>query len=161
MIEIRNANAEDNDQIWEIIKEVISKGDTYTFDPNSSKETMLNYWFGPDRDTYVATDKGKIVGTFLIRPNQPGLGAHVANGAYMVRESASGKGIGKKMGEFSLVEAKRLGYTAMQFNIVIKSNTRAVHLWQSLGFEIIGEIPDAFNHKENGLTNAYIMYRRL
>ena len=161
MIEIRKANAEDKDQIWEIIREVISKGDTYTFDPNSSKETMLNYWYGPDRHTYVATDKGKIVGTFMIRDNQPGLGAHIANGAYMVSEAASGKGIGKKMGEFSLAEAKRLGYTAMQFNIVIKSNTRAVHLWQNLGFKIIGEIPDAFNHKENGMTNAYIMYRKL
>ena len=74
MIEIRNANAEDSDQIWEIIREVISKGDTYTFDPNSSKEMMLNYWYGPDRYTYVATDKGKIVGTFLIRDNQPGPG---------------------------------------------------------------------------------------
>ena len=65
------------------------------------------------------------------------------------------------MGEFSLAEAKRLGYTAMQFNIVIKSNARAVNLWQNLGFKIIGEIPDAFNHKENGMTNAYIMYRKL
>jgi len=161
VIEIRKANAEDSGQIWEIIKEVISKGDTYTFDPNSSKESMLNYWYGPDRHTYVATDKGIIVGTFLIRDNQPGLGAHIANGAYMVSEAASGKGIGKKMGEFSLAEAKRLGYTAMQFNIVIKSNTRAVHLWQNLGFKIIGEIPDAFNHKKNGMTNAYIMHRKL
>ena len=161
MIEIRKANAEDKDQIWEIIKEVISKGDTYTFDPNTHKETMLNYWYGPDRYTYVATDNRKIVGTFYIKINQPGLGAHIANGAYMVSETASGKGIGKKMGEFSLEEAKRLGYTAMQFNIVIKSNARAVNLWQNLGFKIIGEIPDAFNHKENGMTNAYIMYRKL
>jgi ribosomal protein S18 acetylase RimI-like enzyme len=161
VVEIRNANPEDSDQIWEIIKEVISKGDTYTFDPNTSKDAMLNYWYGPDRYTYVAIEKGKIVGTFMIRDNQPGLGAHIANGAYMVSESASGKGIGKKMGEFSLAEAKRLGYRAMQFNIVIKSNLRAVHLWQHLGFKIIGEIPDAFNHKENGMTNAYIMYRKL
>ena len=100
MIEIRKAMSEDSDQIWEIIREVISKGDTYTFDPNSSKETMLNYWYGPDRHTYVATDKGKIVGTFMIRDNQPGLGAHIANGAYMVSEAASGKGIGKRWGNF-------------------------------------------------------------
>ena len=161
MIEIRNANAEDSDQIWEIIREVISKGDTYVFDPNSSKEAMLNYWYGPDQAYLCGNCKGKIVGTFMIRDNQPGLGAHVANGSYMVSEAASGKGIGKKMGEFSLAEAKRLGYTAMQFNIVIKSNARAVQLWQNLGFKIIGEIPDAFNHKENGMTNAYIMYRKL
>jgi len=113
VIEIRKANEEDNDQIWEIIREVISKGDTYTFDPRASKETMLDYWCGPDRHTYVATDKGKIVGTFMIRDNQPGLGSHIANGSYMVSETASGQGIGKKMGEFSLAEAKRLGYLAM------------------------------------------------
>ena len=160
-MEIRKATAEDSSQVWEIIKEVISKGDTYTFDPGSSKETMLNFWYGSDRHTYVAIDNGKIVGSFMIRDNQPGLGAHVANGSYMVSEAASGKGIGKKMGEFSLSEAKRLGYKAMQFNIVIKSNVRAVNLWQNLGFKIIGEIPDAFNHKQNGLTNAYIMHRKL
>ena len=161
MLAIRKAVPGDHDQIWEIIKEVISKGDTYAFDPDSSKETMLDYWCGDDRYTYVATDNGEIQGTFVIKDNQPGLGSHIANAGYMVTEKAAGKGIGKAMGEFSLEEAKRLGYTAMQFNIVVKSNTRAIQLWQKLGFMIIGEIPDAFKHKQNGFTNAYIMYRKL
>jgi L-amino acid N-acyltransferase YncA len=161
MIEIRKATSEDIDQIWEIIREVVSKGDTYTFSPDASRESMLNYWFGVDRHTYAVSDNGNVVATFMIRDNQPGLGSHIANGSYMVSESASGKGIGKLMGEFSLAEAKRLGYKAMQFNIVIKSNVRAVNLWKKLGFLIIGEIPDAFNHKLNGMTNAYIMYRQL
>lgn len=157
MIEIRAATTEDLDQVWGIIKEVISKGDTYVFVPNSSKEYMLKYWYGPDRYTYVATVMGKVVGTFMIRDNQPGLGSHVANGSYMVSEEAFGKGVGRRMGEYSLMEAKRLGYKAMQFNIVIKSNVRAVQLWQRLGFEIVGELPEAFNHLKNGMTNAYIM----
>src|SRR4051794_12961457 len=161
MLIIRKAIPEDRDEIWNIIHEVISKGDTYTFDPNSSRETMLAYWCGEDKHTYVATDNGVIVGTFIIKDNQPGLGSHIANASYMVSEKVSGKGVGKAMGAFSLEEAKRLGYLAMQFNIVIKSNTRAVQLWQKLGFKIIGEVPEAFNHKENGLTNAYIMYRKL
>jgi ribosomal protein S18 acetylase RimI-like enzyme len=161
MLDIRKAIPEDYDQIWNIIQEVISKGDTYAFDPNSSRQAMLDYWCGDDRYTYVATDNGEVLGTFVIKDNQPGLGSHIANAGYMVTEKAAGKGIGKTMGEFSLEEAKRLGYTAMQFNIVVKSNTRAVQLWQKLGFTIIGEIPDAFNHKQNGLTNAYIMYRKL
>ena len=160
MLTIRKAIPEDYNQIWNIIKEVISKGDTYTFDPNSSREKMLAYWCGQDNHTYVATDDEEIVGTFIIKDNQPGLGSHIANASYMVSEKASGKGVGKAMGAFSLEEAKRLGYRAMQFNIVVKSNTRAVQLWQKLGFNIIGEIPDAFNHKENGLTNAYTMYRK-
>ena len=161
MIEIRKAVATDADKIWNIIKEVIATGDTYVFDPASSKEKMLGYWYGPDRHTYVALVDGEVAGTFVIKDNQPDLGSHVANAAYMTSPHASGQGIGKKMGEFSLEEARRLGYKAMQFNIVIKSNTRAVQLWQKLGFAIMAEIPDAFDHKSNGLTNAYIMYRKL
>ena len=79
----------------------------------------------------------------------------------MTLPAASGQGIGKTMGEFSLEEAKRLGYKAMQFNMVIKSNERALRLWEKLGFKIVGEIPEAFNHRQNGLTNAYILYSKL
>jgi ribosomal protein S18 acetylase RimI-like enzyme len=161
MIEIRKATTADHDQIWKIIQQVIAKGDTYVFDPASPKEKMLAFWCGADRHTYVATLAGKVVGTFLIKDNQPDLGAHIANGAYMVAADAGGLGIGKTMGEFSIEEAKRLGYKAMQFNFVIKSNERAVRLWEKLGFKIIGEIPEAFDHQQNGLTNAYIMYRKL
>ncbi|GAB3888615.1 GNAT family N-acetyltransferase [Spirosoma agri] len=161
MIDIREVVPADNDQIWAIIQPVISAGDTYVFDPKSSKAQMLTYWCGPDKHTYVASIDGNVVGTFILKDNQPGLGAHIANGSYMTLGTASGQGVGRAMGEFSLVEAKRLGYKAMQFNCVVKSNERAVRLWQKLGFTIIGEVPDAFNHKQNGLTNAYIMYRKL
>jgi ribosomal protein S18 acetylase RimI-like enzyme len=161
MIEIRKAQSQDQDQIWEIIRQVIAEGDTYVFSPDSSKEKMLAYWFGQDKHTYVATIDSKIVGTFLIKDNQPDLGSHIANAAYMTSPASTGQGVGKTMGEFSLVEAKRLGYKAMQFNIVIASNQRAVRLWQKLGFAIIGEIPEAFDHKQLGLTNAFIMYRKL
>jgi len=161
MIEIRKARPEDADDIWRIIRTVIATGDTYAFDPSSSREKMLDFWCGPDKHTYVAISDGEIAGTFLIKDNQPGLGAHIANGAYMTLPQAGGKGIGRRMGEFSLEEARRLGYTAMQFNIVVKSNQRAVRLWQQLGFTIIGEIPEAFRHQTLGLTNAYIMYRKL
>ena len=161
MLVIRKIIPEDFDSIWIILKEVISKGDSFTFDPDTPKESMMNYWLGKDKHVYVSIDNENIVGSFIIKDNQPGLGSHIANAAYIVSERASGKGVGKTMGAFSIQEAKRLGYKAMQFNIVVKSNTRAVNLWQSLGFNIIGEIPDAFNHKENGLTNAYIMYRKL
>lgn len=161
MMEIRKACFEDYDQIWEIIKQVISSGDTYVFAPDSSKEKMLAYWCGKDKHTFVATINGRIAGTFILKDNQPDLGSHIANASYMTLPSASGRGIGKAMGEFSLQEAKRLGYKAMQFNLVVKSNEKAIALWMKLGFEIIGEIPHAFNHKEKGLTNAYIMYRKL
>ena len=161
MIEIREARLEDQDQIWEIIRQVIAAGDTYVFNPDSPKEKMLAYWFAQDKHTYVATIDNKVVGTFLIKDNQPDLGSHIANAAYMTSPAESGQGIGRTMGEFSLAEAKRLGYKAMQFNIVVSSNQRAVRLWQKLGLTIIGEIPEAFNHKQLGLTNAFIMYRKL
>ncbi len=161
MIEIRKALPEDAHQIWSIIHSVISSGDTYVFDPESSKEKMLAYWYGPEKQTYVTILNNSIVGTLIITNNQPDLGSHIANASYMTLPSASGQGIGKAMGEFSLEEAKRLGYKAMQFNIVVKSNDRAVRLWKKLGFEIVGEIPEAFNHIKNGLTNTYIMYRKL
>jgi len=161
MIEIRKAGATDADGIWNIIKEVIATGDTYVFDPASSKEKMLGFWLAQDKYTFVALLKGEIVGTFLIKDNQPDLGSHIANAAYMTLPKASGQGIGKMMAAFSLEEAKRMGYKAMQFNFVIKSNVRAVQLWQKLGFNIIGEIPEAFNHRRDGWTNAYIMYRKL
>jgi ribosomal protein S18 acetylase RimI-like enzyme len=161
MIEIRKAKPADHDQIWEIIRQVISKGDTYVFDPASPKEKMLDFWCSEGKHTYVATIAGKVAGTFLLKDNQPDLGRHIANGAYMVLPDAGGLGIGKAMGEFSIEEARRLGYKAMQFNFVIKSNERAVKLWEKLGFKIIGEIPEAFDHQQNGLTNAYIMYQKL
>lgn len=161
MIEIKKAVVSDQPRIWEIIKSIIAAGDTYAFAPDSSEEKMLAFWCGADKQTYVARLEDEIVGTFFLKPNQPDLGAHIANAGYMVAPEASGKGIGKTMAEFSLEEARKLGYAAMQFNFVVKSNANAIRLWQTLGFQIIGEIPEAFRHREKGLTSALIMYRRL
>lgn len=161
MIQIRTAEPTDRDYIWQIIHKVIARGDTYVFDPESSREQMLSYWCGEDKHTYVATIDEKLVGTFIITDNFPDLGSHVANASYMTLPSAFGKGIGRSMGEFSLNEAKRLGYRAMQFNIVAKTNDRAIRLWQKLGFEIKGVIPEAFNHRELGYVDACIMWRML
>jgi ribosomal protein S18 acetylase RimI-like enzyme len=161
MIEIREAIETDQPRVWEIIKSVISGGNSYVFYPDSPEEKIIAHWFAADKKTYVAILDKRIVGTFYLKANQPGLGSHVANAGYMVAPEAKGIGVGRTMAEFSLEEARRLGYSAMQFNFVVKSNAVAVRLWLSLGFEIIGEIPDAFQHAENGLTNALIMYRKL
>src|ERR1700709_1692942 len=129
MIKIRKALLTDQDDIWQIIKEVISNGDTLVFAPGSPKEKMLGVWCGADKHTYVALSGNEIVGTFFIKENQPDLGSHIANAGYMTSPSVFGKGIGITMGEFSILEAKKLGFKAMQFNIVVKSNSRAVSLW--------------------------------
>ena len=161
MAEIRKAEEGDRQAIWKIIKAVIAGGDTYVFSPDSTEDEMMAGWFSAEKHTYVAELDGRVIATFWLKANQPGLGKHVGNAAYMVSPEAHGKGIGRKIAVWSLDEARRLGFTAMQFNFVVKSNANAVALWQKLGFEIIGEIPDAFDHKQNGLTNAYIMYRKL
>jgi ribosomal protein S18 acetylase RimI-like enzyme len=161
MTQIRNASELDKPGIWEIIKAVIATGDTYAFTPDTPEDEMLAYWFSPEKHVYVAEEDGAILGTYWLKANQPGLGSHVGNGAYMVSPAAKGKGIGRLMAEHSIEEARRIGFKSIQFNFVVKSNQVAVKLWKSVGFEIIGEIPDAFDHKRNGLTNAYIMYRKL
>lgn len=161
MVEIRKAVDEDQPAVWQIIQAVIAAGDTYVFEPETPEDEMMEYWFSPDKHNYLAVLDGEVVGTFWLKANQPGLGSHVGNAAYMVSPMAKGKGVGRLMAEYSLDEARRLGFTAMQFNFVVKSNSVAVRLWQSVGFSIIGEIPNAFRHAENGYTNAYIMYREL
>jgi len=161
MTEIRTATDADQPAVWQIIEAVISTGDTYVFAPDSPKDEMIEYWFAPEKHVYIAEQNNQVVGTFWLKPNQPGLGSHVCNAAYMVGPEAAGKGVGRRMAEFSLDEARRLGFTAMQFNFVVKSNTAAVRLWESIGMQVIGEIPDAFDHIRDGMTNALIMYRKL
>ena len=161
MINIRKSNSTDANDIWEILNPIILEGDSFAFSPQATRQEILDYWFSSNKYTYTALLNGKIVGTFFIQDNQPGLGSHVANAGYATSPQAYGQGIGKQMGIFSLSEARRLGYKAMQFNIVVKTNERAVKLWKDLGFKVIGEIPEAFQHRTLGLVNAYIMYQKL
>jgi L-amino acid N-acyltransferase YncA len=158
---IRLATQTDHEAVWHIISNVISTGDTYVFAPDSSKEKMLNYWFSEDKRTYVAEQNNQIVGTFYLKENQMDLGSHIVNAGYMVSENARGMGIGQAMAMFSFEEAKRLGFHGMQFNLVVKTNEKAVKLWLKLGFKIIGEIPEAYKHSSLGYVNAYIMYQKL
>lgn len=160
-LDFRLAQPQDQKSLWEIIRHIIRKGGTYVFSPDSSEQEMMEYWMGTDKSTFVAEMDGKIVGTFYLKQNQPGLGNHVCNAGFMVDEKESGKGIGRKMGLFALEEAKKSGYLAMQFNFVVSTNQAAVKLWQSLGFDIIGEIPEAYRHPEKGLVGVYVMYRKL
>ncbi len=158
---IRPATTTDADALWPIIQPIIAAGDTWAFAPDTSREEMLAFWLSPALDTYVAEVNGEIVGTFFMKNNQPGLGAHVANAGYMVHPAHNGKGIGRAMGLFSLDEARRLGYRAMQFNIVVKTNERAVRLWESLGFQTVGELPGAYQHRTLGFVDALVMYQSL
>ena len=160
-MQIRPGTNADHDAIWNIFHEIVVAGDTYAFDPNMSREEALAYWFRDDTHTYVAEKNGGIVGTYILRPNQSGPGSHVANAAFMVASDAQSSGVGRRMAEHCLSEARRMGFRAMQFNFVVSTNTAAIHLWKQLGFKIVGALPGAFRHPEKGYVDVYIMFRSL
>jgi ribosomal protein S18 acetylase RimI-like enzyme len=161
MLTIRQACPADCDAIWSILEPVIRAGDTYTLDRDMSRESALAYWFSAHHEVFVGEDAAQIVGTYFLRPNQQGGGSHVANCGYITAPSATGRGVARAMCAHSLERAKAHGFRAMQFNFVVSTNERAVRLWQSFGFEIVGRLPQAFLHPVAGYTGAYVMYRLL
>ena len=160
-LQIRRARKEDRKIIWQIFHAVVAGGDTYVFDPNISRWKALACWLGPNTRCYVALSDQGIVGSYILKANQPGLGSHVANAGFMVSPSARGRGIGRAMAEHCLRQAGRLGFRAMQFNFVVATNKPALRLWKDLGFKIVGTLPGAFRHTQRGFVDVYVMYRFL
>ncbi len=158
---IRPALADDRPVIWSIIGPVICAGETYALDRDMSEEAALAYWTGPDREAFVAEEDGEILGTYYLRANQTGGGSHVCNCGYMTAPAAAGRGIARRMCLHSLDRARARGYRAMQFNFVVSTNERAVRLWESLGFAIVGRLPGAFDHPAHGFVDALIMFQSL
>jgi len=158
---IRPATAADDDAIWRILEPTFRAGETYPIPRDIDRAGALAYWRTPGHDVFVAEEDGKILGTYYLRANTRGGGAHVANCGYIVAPEAYGRGLARAMCEHSLVRARERGFCAMQFNFVIASNARAVTLWQSCGFAIVGTLPEAFAHPARGFVDAYIMYRQL
>ncbi len=162
-MKIRKADqAQDYEKIWDIFSRVIQTGDTYVFDPDTPKEALRTHWFADYMDTFVAVDdEDTVCGTYFIKPNQIGLGNHIANCGYMVHPGHQGKGIGKVLCAHSIAFARQKGYAGIQFNIVVSTNANAVKLWQQFGFEIIGTTPKGFRHQALGLVDTYIMFKDL
>jgi len=160
---IRNATADDWRQIWPFLHQIVAARETYAYDPEMDEGTARELWLaGPPRRTTVAVDgDGTVLGTASMYPNHQGPGSHVASASFMVDPHASGQGVGRALGEEALAWARANGYRAMQFNAVVATNARAVALWRSLGFEVIGTVPEAFSHPTNGYVGLHIMYRRL
>lgn len=161
MLMVRAARPNDKDAIWAILEPVIRAGETYTLPRDMGCEAALAFWFSGGHEVFVAEDEGRVVGTYFLRANYGGGGSHVANCGYITATHASGKGVARAMCAHSLEHAKGRGFRAMQFNFVVSSNERAVRLWKSFGFEIVGRVPQAFLHPERGYTDVYIMYRLL
>jgi ribosomal protein S18 acetylase RimI-like enzyme len=162
MITIRRFQESDWPAVWSILRTTFQAGDTYAFSPESTEAEIHKAWIDAPAATYVAcTAEGEIVGTYFIKPNQPGLGSHVCNCGYVVAPEAQGRGIASAMCEHSQTEAVALGFRAMQFNLVVATNERAVRLWQRLGFGIVGTLPRAFRHQRLGFVDALVMYKEL
>jgi L-amino acid N-acyltransferase YncA len=163
-VEFREANASDWEAIWAIMKSTLASADTYPYSPETTEPEGRIIWFGreePSRVVYVAESGGEVIATAYLKPNQSGLGDHVANAGWMVGKPYRGRGLGRAFGAHVVEEARRLGYRGMQFNAVVATNKAAIALWESMGFEVVGSVPRAFRHPTEGLVAILIMYRDL
>lgn len=160
-IEIREASESDFERIWPILHEVFVAGETYPHPPETTRDEAFDYWMRTPTATYIALVDDLIAGTYYLRPNQVGLGSHVCNAGYMVARDARGKGVGTALAEHSLVEAARLGFKSMQFNLVVSTNEPSLKIWDKLGFTTVGTLPRAFDHLQLGPVDAYVMYKEL
>lgn len=158
---IRKALSRDEGAIWAILEPVIRAGETYPLPRDMGRQSALAYWLSPGHEVFVAEDHDEIVGTYFLKANQQGGGAHVANCGYMTAPHATGRGVARAMCAHSVERARQRGFQAMQFNFVVSTNERAVRLWQSCGFEIVGRLPRVFEHPTLGCVDAFVMYRPL
>lgn len=158
---LRAPNPSDHDAIWAMLEPVIRAGETLAVPRDYSRDQALALWLAPERTVRVLEENNVVLGIFYIRANQQGGGSHVANAGYVTATEARGRGIARHMCAASLDLARAQGYRAMQFNFVISTNSRAVALWQAMGFAIVGRLPAAFDHPSQGFVDAYVMHRTL
>jgi ribosomal protein S18 acetylase RimI-like enzyme len=161
MIDFESMNADHWPEVWAILQPVFAAGETYPQAMNTTEAEARAYWMHPPLQSYVAVKDDVVLGAFYLKPNQPTLGAHVCNAGCAVAPKARGQGVGGLMCDWSQGEARRLGYLAMQYNLVVSTNEVAVALWQRHGFEIVGRLTRAFQHKRLGLVDAFVMYKNL
>jgi ribosomal protein S18 acetylase RimI-like enzyme len=158
---IRAAALSDDDPVWRILEPTFRAGETYPIPRDIGRAGALAYWSAEGHTVFVAEEDGQILGTYYLRANNRGGGAHVANCGYVVAPAASRRGVARAMCEHSLAQARQRGFTAMQFNFVVASNERAMRLWQACGFTIVGRLPAAFQHPRLGPVDALVMVRTL
>lgn len=161
MVLIRPIMDADIAPLRQIFNSIIEAGEAFTYDTPFSDHAMKEYVWSFTSGGWVAELDGRVVGGYVLRPNQPGRGSHVCNATYVVDASVRGQKLGRRLGEHSLATAKEIGFTAMQFNAVVSTNGAAVNLWTSLGFQTVGTVPDGFRRADGSCVALYIMYRAL
>jgi len=159
---IRPVSPDDHAALWAVLEPVIRAGETFALPRDMTPEAALAFWMAPGTDVFVTEDAaGAIVGSYFVRANQRGGGAHVANAGYVTDVAATGRGIARAMCAHSIEHARGRGFRAMQYNLVVSTNERAVRLWQAMGFSIVGRLPGAFAHPTHGDVDAFVMYLTL
>jgi GNAT superfamily N-acetyltransferase len=159
---IRQATEQDWPLIYPIYAAIMAEGKTYPFPQAQSLDEARPWWMEePPGQTVVAVSDDVIVGSAKMGPNRPGRGSHVATASFLVDPARQGLGTGRALGEYVLDWCRRMGFASIQFNAVVESNAPAVHLWQALGFRIIGTAPESFDRPEHGLVGLHIMFRHL
>jgi GNAT superfamily N-acetyltransferase len=161
-MEIRVAEDADWPGIFPFYSAVMAEGRTYPFPERQTLDEAKPWWMEqPPGQTVVAVADGRIVGSAKMGRNRPGRGAHIATGSFLVDPGYRGGGIGRALGEYVIGWCRAQGFHGIQFNSVVEVNEPAVHLWKSLGFEVIGTVPESFDHPDHGLVGLHVMYRRL
>ncbi len=159
---IREAKPTDYDSIWPIFKAVVSTGTSYVYSPNTTKEGAFEIWMQRPKKTLVCLNMDEtIVGTYYIKENRPDLGSHICRCGFMVSPDARRQGIGEAMCKHSLELAKSMGFRGMQLSYVVATNTPSVQLWEKMGFQKVGRVPNAFQHQNLGDVDVWIMYKSL
>ena len=146
MIHIRPMTPEDFDRFWPTFQAIVQARETYAFDPALSFEQARQLWLELPLHTLLAEEDGELLGSYYLKPNAAGPGAHVGNCGYMVCEQARGRGVARLMCEHSQKLARQEGFLALQFNSVVATNAVAVALWHKLGFETVGRLPLSLIH---------------
>jgi L-amino acid N-acyltransferase YncA len=167
-MQIRDARPEDWPAVWAFAAPIVASGEHFVWEADTPQERLRAYWIEKEAPASalvaVIEDEagdGRVAGIAEIHPNQPGRGSHIANAGFMVDPSVRGKGIGRALGEAAIARARADGFTAMQFNAVVATNTRAVDLWHSLGFRTLAVLPETFRHPAQGMVGMHLMFREL
>lgn len=158
---VRRATAADAEPIWAIFSEVLAAGDTFVADETMGPDVAQEMWLGDGMTTFAACLDDAVVGAYKLYPNYPGRGGHVCQGSYVVAAGHRGAGIGRRLVVHSLGEARRQGFRSMQFNFVVSTNAAAVHLYEDVGFAVVGTLPGAFRHPSLGYVDVYVMHQDL
>jgi GNAT superfamily N-acetyltransferase len=163
VISIRNATESDWPQIWPIVREVAESGETYSLVYDLREDEGRSMWMEPPPGQVVvaADEDGAVLGTAKMGPNRAGPGSHVGTASFMVSSPARGRGVGRQLGEYVVQWLRDTGYHSIQFNAVVETNTAAVMLWKSLGFTVIGTVPEAYRLRSGDLVGLHVMYLKL